>query len=311
MRHEGLRKLLDSLKRRLGVDAHSRDRGARRVAQQAQRQRQILVHELAGLGVLGFLLDRFPELLQERHVGVQLLLRGTLGRRPHDVAAGRGLRGDQPLERRAQPLALGFGLDPRRHADAAAVRGHHEMPRRDRDVGGEARALRAERLLQYLHEQLLAVVHELADVRFAVVVRRIVFAAIDVGGADDVGRMQERGAIEPEIDERGLHAGQHPRHLSFIDVADQPTAARAFDEHLLEHAALDERGANLARRRVDEDLLALHQAVRASEASGSASRRAAVRRSLRGSGGSSPQRVTPQRPSSAAVSNSGSPTTDE
>ena len=105
--------------------------------------------------------------------------------------------------------------------------------------------------------------------------------------AGNVGRVQERRALEPELDERGLHARQHARHLALVDVADEAAAIRALDQHLLEHAALDECGTHLARRRVDQDLLFHYAASR------------------------SPQSGTPQRSSSRAVSNRGNPTPDE
>ena len=90
---------------------------------------------------------------------------------------------------------------------------------------------------------------------------------------------------KPEIDERGLHAGEHTRHASFIDVADQSAATLTLDQHFLQHAVLDERCAHFARRRVDQNLVR-HAALLAADPI-----------------------ATPQRASSAAVSNSGRPTT--
>jgi hypothetical protein len=81
--------------------------------------------------------------------------------------------------------------------------------------------------------------------------------------AGNVRGVQERGALEAELHECRLHAGQHTRHFALVDVADEPDAARALDLHLLQHAAVDERGAHLARRRVDEDFAAFHHAARA------------------------------------------------
>src|SRR4029079_17644015 len=40
-----------------------------------------------------------------------------------------------------------------------------------------------------------------------------------------VGDVEERVALEPDVDERRLHAGQHPRDAPLVDVADR--AARA------------------------------------------------------------------------------------
>jgi hypothetical protein len=96
--------------------------------------------------------------------------------------------------------------------------------------------------------------------------------------------MQERGAREADLDERRLHAGQHARDAALVEVADDAAAARALDVHLLQHAVLEQRGARLARRDVDEDLDA-HAAP--------------------------PQSGRPAPRSSSAVSASGNPTTPE
>jgi len=47
----------------------------------------------------------------------------------------------------------------------------------------------------------------------------------------DIGDVQERGALEPDFDERRLHPRQHARNLADKDVADQGRAtARARGE---------------------------------------------------------------------------------
>ncbi len=129
-------------------------------------------------------------------------------------------------------------------------------------MGREPRALRAERLLENLHEHLLALAHEVADVGLASRGHGLVAVARD-GGTRDVRSVQERRPFEAELDERRLHSRQHARHLSLIDIADQAAPAGALDQDFLQHTALDERRADLARRRVDEDLLAFHRAAAA------------------------------------------------
>src|SRR5262249_9971039 len=98
--------------------------------------------------------------------------------------------------------------------------------------------------------------------------------------------VQESGAPEPDLDERRLHAGQHARHASLVEVADQAAAAGALDVHLLHDAVLEDRGARLARGDVHQDLDAHARAPLA------------------------PQAMPPAR-SSSAVSKSGSPMTPE
>ena len=50
--------------------------------------------------------------------------------------------------------------------------------------------------------------------------------------------------------------GQHPRHSTLVDVADQAAPAGALEKHLLQHAVLDHRGARFVGARVDQDLSA-------------------------------------------------------
>ena len=71
----------------------------------------------------------------------------------------------------------------------------------------------------------------------------------------DVGDVQERGALEADVDERRLHAGQHARDLAEVDVADQAALERALDVQLLHGAVLDDRDARFLRGPVDQDVL--------------------------------------------------------
>ena len=76
-------------------------------------------------------------------------------------------------------------------------------------------------------------------------------AAVDV----DVGDVQERGALEADLDERRLHAGQDASDLAGVDVADPAALERALDVQLLDRAVLDDGDAGLLRRPVDQDVL--------------------------------------------------------
>ena len=42
--------------------------------------------------------------------------------------------------------------------------------------------------------------------------------------------MQERRFLEADVDERGLHPREDALHAGFVDVADDPTIAKALDE---------------------------------------------------------------------------------
>ena len=74
--------------------------------------------------------------------------------------------------------------------------------------------------------------------------------------ADDVVDVQKSRPRETELDECRLHAGQHARDPPLVDVAHEAAATRALDEHLLQHPALEQRGARLAGCDVDEDFRA-------------------------------------------------------
>ena len=124
------------------IDQHPLDIGPQQIAQDPQMQRQVGMHQLSRAGAQSFLAHELPEPAQVDHVGAQRLVRRVLGRGAHDVA--RGLVGlEAGLHRAAQPLALGLVLDARRHADPAALGHVDQIPRRQRDVGREPRALGA------------------------------------------------------------------------------------------------------------------------------------------------------------------------
>ena len=93
--------------------------------------------------------------------------------------------------------------------------------------------------------------HELAD---AVGARLRRSAPSGVRRLHDVGDVQERGALEADVDEGGLHAGQHARHAALVQVAGEAAPAGALDEQLLQHAVLEQRRARFARADVDDHL---------------------------------------------------------
>ena len=48
----------------------------------------------------------------------------------------------------------------------------------------------------------------------------------------DVGGVQECGALQAHVDERGLHAGQHALHAALVEIADDAAPAVPLDEQL-------------------------------------------------------------------------------
>ena len=114
----------------------------------------------------------------------------------------------------------------------------NQHPAGDADLGGQPRALGAERVLEHLHGDVLALGEDALDRLGAVAV---------VAFAPDVGHVQEGGAFETDIDERRLHARQHPHHLAEVDVADDAATGGAFDVEFLGDAVLHQRDAGFLR----------------------------------------------------------------
>jgi hypothetical protein len=168
------------------------------------------------------------------------------------------------------------------------LRQEHQHAPGDRHLRRQPRALGADRVLDHLHHQRLALEHLPFDRHRG---RAVDAAAV---GRMQVGHMQERGPFEADIDECALHAGQHPRHLAEVDVADQAALERTLDVQLLHRAVLDDGHARLLRCPVDQDVVVCHGS------------------SLGGAGpGHRKASATPARRRSRAVSCSGSPITPE
>src|SRR5450631_2417274 len=169
----------------------------------------------------------------------------------HDIP-GILLRIDAGLDGGAQPLALGLGFDARRYADSPALGHVDEISRRQGDVGGEPRALRAQRVLDDLDENFIALGHQGADVLAA----RRFDAGLNVTRVENVGGMQEGRTLQPDLDERGLHAREDARYPAFVNIADESASAGTLEKHLLKHAVFDDRGARLVRACIDENFSA-------------------------------------------------------
>jgi hypothetical protein len=228
------------------VDQHPFDIRPQQVAQYPQVQRQIGVHQMSGIGAQPLLTHELPELAQIHHVRPQGFGKGVLRRRTYDVArAFIGLHAVQ--HRGAQALALAFILDPRGHPHASPLGHVHEIARGQRDVRGETRALRPQRILDDLHQDFIALGDQGPDVFRA---RRLDPRA-RVPRIEDVGGVQERGALHADLDEGRLHARQHPRDAAFVDIADQAAPAGALEKQFLQDAVLDHRGARLVGTRID------------------------------------------------------------
>ena len=72
-----------------------------------------------------------------------------------------------------------------------------------------------------------------------VVLLVLVIVVEEIGGADDVGDVEEAVALEAEVDEGRLHARQDLRHAALVDIADDAAIALALDEDLGDQIVLE------------------------------------------------------------------------
>ncbi len=224
------------------------------VTHHTHRQWQILVHQVAWPGGRGFLAEHGPQFLQEHHVGAQRVRCRALSSSTHDVTAGF-IGSHEQTRGLAQALPLSLIFDARRDSDAAALGHVDQVPRRNRDERRQARALGAERILQHLDQYFATFADQSLNIRRAALVDRQIRAAVLADRRmHDVGRVQERGALQADVDERGLHARQHARHSSLVNIADEAALVGPLQEDFLQHAVFHQGGACFARADVDEDL---------------------------------------------------------
>ena len=176
----------------------------------------------------------------------------VLAVRAQDEAAAR--LAHQRLQAGAQglPLLRGNFL---RDADVVVLRQEHQQAPRDADLRGQPRALGADRVLDHLHHQGLALEHLPLDGHLRQAVAHEPGRLALGLPVPDVGHVQERRAFESDIDESRLHAGQHPRHLAQVHVADQAALEGALHVQFLYGAVFDDRHPRFLGGPVDQDVL--------------------------------------------------------
>ena len=136
---------------------------------------------------------------------------------------------------------------------------HQQAPGKA-DLGRQACALGANRVLDDLHHQRLSLKYLFFNRHL-----RLAFSGEHGGLAailalPHIGHMQERRALQTDVDEGRLHARQHARNLPQIHIAHQAALERAFEVQLLHGAMLHHGNAGFLGRPVDQDVL-LHEGV--------------------------------------------------
>ncbi|MEA3408773.1 MAG: histidine phosphatase family protein [Candidatus Eisenbacteria bacterium] len=212
----------------------------------------------AGLGDAVRLL---PELDEEFEVALDLPLARACRRRAHDQATPR--RPDLARDR-LEPVALRRLLYLPGDTHRAREGYQHEEAPGQRYLGRHPRALRADRLLRHLSENLLALLEQILDRDVwrahplaLLHLERIVAREVPElrGNVSHVGDVQERALLHPDINERGLHTRQDRAHDTFVEVADDPPALPALHHDLHKLVVLEDGYPRLAGRHVDNDFL--------------------------------------------------------
>ncbi len=199
------------------------------VARHSHREVGLLEDHRGRLRLLPALLEHVVQLVQVLDLALEVLalraLRG--GADDHAALAHVDLLGGAP-----HAVAL-LVLEPARHADALALRHVHEVAPRDRELHRQARALRLQRVLDRLDQDLLAGLQELGDALALAGAAAAAPAARDLDSREDhVVRVEEAVLVEADVHERGLEAGQDVVDLALVDVSDDRAVALALDVEL-------------------------------------------------------------------------------
>src|SRR5437868_1494373 len=213
-----------------------------RAPEDFEGQLGLLVDQRGRLRVLRLRLDRLPEALQEHEVALDVLGRGALGGGADDDAARLHV---QALDDLLEPGAL-VVREPARDAEPLALGHEHDEAAGKRDLHRQAGALRLHRVLDGLDEHGLAALDQVLDLH-------AVALALELG-ADDLVHIEEAVLLEADLDERGLHAGQHVVDGAEVDVARDRALVRPLEIDLGDAVVLEDRDALLADVDGDEEL---------------------------------------------------------
>ena len=251
------------------VDPDRLELVGQQIAQQLADEALLAVDDRRRARRLALLADLGPDRVERVEVADDVFLRPAGGGGADDDAAGEAVRLAELADDAAQARALLARLDLARDADVIHRRHEHEEAAGHRDVRREAGALGAERLLDDLDEDLLAFLEQVLDLGLRPALAVALLGAALLGGVlvallellellervDDVGDVEEAVALEAEVDEGGLHAGQHLRDPALVDVADDAARALAFDEDFGDEIVFENGHDRFVAVRGDDHLL--------------------------------------------------------
>ena len=263
------------------VDADRLEILGEQVAQQLADQALLAIDDRRRPRRLHALPDVGPDRVERLEVADDVFLRAAGRGRADDDAAREAVRLAELPDDAAQAGTLVARLDLARHADVVHRRHEDEEPPRHRDVRGEAGALRAERFLHHLHQDFLPFLQQVLDARLrpsapsfcllalastsplSLLVLVAAFEAFELlEGVDDFGDIEKPVALEAEVDEGRLHAGQHFRDPALVDVADDAAMTFTLDEDFGDEIVFEDGHHGLVAIGGDDHLLGHSQTPR-------------------------------------------------
>ena len=231
----------DLLVGRLVVDDEPPELLGEHVAHQAQGEVHLGVDDLGRERLGRLVVHALPQSQQELEVGLKVALGRPLRNGAHDDPhLGRHVLRDDRVQ--TLPLAVGHLLGD---ADELRERHQHQEAARQRDLGGDAGALGAHRVLGDLHHHLLAGFEQRLDVAPR--------QPLESLGGNDLIDVEEGVLLQADVHERGLHPRQHVGDFAQVDVADD-AAFGALDIEFDQAAILEHRDAGLVGVVRDEHL---------------------------------------------------------
>ena len=207
--HEALHVFQALLECALVIDQDLADVVGQVVAQRARDRIAFLVDQERCAASLAGFRDRLPLGLEVIQVPLQLFGRATDAGGTHD--GPHAVRHVELVHDLAHLVAV-FALDAARYAAGARVIGHqYQETARQADESRERGALVAALLLLHLHQQLLALGDQLADVEPALRLGAKVLAG-------DFLQRQEAVPLCAVVDERRFERGLDARNAGLIDI---------------------------------------------------------------------------------------------
>src|SRR5690606_16735089 len=224
--------LLDLLEILPRVDADLLDTWVHQVAQCAHGQRQVFIDQRGCAHRLHLPVNLLPQPAQVADVHEDLVPARAFGSGAQDEATGflDAFGGDAFGHHLLETLARGLVLDTQGNPDLTGSRHVDQVARTNQQLSGPRSARGANGVHGDLHSQALRFVYQRADG-----LDRVALAGGNFRGMDE-GR-----ALQADVDERRLHAGQHPHHLALVDVSDDAATLGALDVDFLQHTVFHHR----------------------------------------------------------------------